>query len=70
MLKSKVFTGWGIAMHGITPTLPGGNKIDMVKFAKMKEVKDIIKELKAMGIQHNDDLIENGFMAAGMLLKF
>lgn len=65
----KLLTDWGASMKTLAPVTPEGS-IDMEKFPQMKEVKELISNLKEIGVKSNTQLMDSGFIAAGMLLRF
>lgn len=51
------------------PKDKSGN-LDVKRFNEMKDIKKMIKELKALGVKHSSQLFDLGFIPAGMVLKF
>ena len=67
----SILTKWGIKMKGITPVLEDNpDSIDTKKLMEMQETKDIIQTLKENGVESSRHLMDNGFIAAGMLIRF
>ena len=66
---NRLLNEYGKVVEDKVPTKKDGN-LDMKALQEMKETKELIKKFKKLGIHSNEELFDNGFMAAGMILKF
>lgn len=50
------------------PTNSNGG-LDIAKFNEQDKVKEVVSKLKEIGVRSSKDLMSNGFIPAGMILK-
>lgn len=67
----EILGAWSKIMYrsGTAPTSKEGH-LDIKALHEMKETKLLIKTLKQFGVKDNKHLMDMGFMAAGMVLRF
>lgn len=62
---------WGEAMDGKAPIKAGTtDELDVAALHEMEETKVLINALKAVGVESNSHLMDMGFVAAGLVLRF
>ena len=66
---SEMLRQWGQIMSKRAPKTDTDH-LDIKALHKMHETKTLIKALQNIGIQSNTQLMDMGFLAAGMVLRF